>query len=70
MQMPERLLRLPDVLQRTGLSRTSLYRLAAAQRFPKPVKIGLRSSAWRQSEVSEWIQRCTDKSRMAVAWAA
>jgi prophage regulatory protein len=44
--MTKSLLRLPRVLERTGLSRTHLYRLAARGAFPTPVKISERASAW------------------------
>lgn len=49
------LLRLPDVLARTALSRSSLYAAIAAGGFPKPVKIGGRVNAWPDSEIAEWI---------------
>ncbi len=51
---PPALERLPSVKQRSGLSRTHLYRLIAAGDFPKPVKLGF-CSAWVESEVSDWI---------------
>lgn len=49
------LLRLPDVLKITGMSSTMLYRLAAEGRFPKPLKLSERSSAWVESEVRAWV---------------
>lgn len=60
MQVPAnnnpRLLRLPDVLGRVGMSRTSLYESVGAGAFPAPIPIGVRSVAWLESEVSAWIQ--------------
>lgn len=53
--MTKSLLRLPRVLERTGLSRTHLYRLAALGNFPAPVKISHRASAWLESEINDWI---------------
>ncbi len=50
-----RLIRLPDVQRATGLRRSALYRLARNGQFPKPLKIGPRSSAWRSDEVDSWI---------------
>lgn len=47
-----RLLRLPEVLARTGLSRSRLY---ADPSFPKGVKIGERAVAWVENEVQEWV---------------
>jgi prophage regulatory protein len=49
------LLRLPEVLRRTALARSSLYKLVGERRFPPPVKIGTRASAWVEAEVDEWL---------------
>jgi prophage regulatory protein len=51
----ERLLRLPAVEGLTGLKRAHLYSLARKGRFPRPLKIGARASAWQASEVQAWI---------------
>ena len=51
-----RLLRLPAVLDRVGVSRASLYRMIAAGEFPAPVQLSPRSVAWPESDVSEWIE--------------
>jgi prophage regulatory protein len=52
---PDVLLRIPDVKQMTGMSRTEIYRRLEAGRFPRPVQLGPQSIAWRQSEVQQWI---------------
>ena len=49
----ERLIRLPEVLLLTGLSRTAAYKKPD---FPRPVKLGPRASAWRYSDVQAWIR--------------
>ena len=51
-----RMLRLPAVLQRTGLSRSALYALMAAGHFPRPLRIGARAVAWLEHEVEAWIE--------------
>lgn len=51
----DRLLRLPQVTNSTGLKRASIYEQMAANTFPKQVKIGARSVAWRKSEIDAWI---------------
>jgi len=50
------LLRLPAVMQVTGLSRSTLYRLIADEQFPRPVRLGLRAVAWRRSDVEAWSE--------------
>jgi prophage regulatory protein len=49
------LLRRPDVQQRTGLSRSSLYNLIKEGRFPRPVQISDRSVAWISDDIDRWI---------------
>lgn len=53
---PYQLWKLTQVEQETGLRRTSIYTMAAASEFPKPIKIGKRASAWVACEVVAWIE--------------
>jgi len=52
-----RLLRLPEVLSRAGVSRSYVYDGVKGGRFPKPVKVTERTSAWVESEIQEWIDK-------------
>lgn len=49
------LLRLPQVMEQTGLSRSEIYRRVAAGRFPRPTKLG-HASAWSSIEVTMWVE--------------
>jgi prophage regulatory protein len=49
--MSHNLLRLPDVMERTGLSRASVYLHVGKGVLPPPVKIGERSAAWPEAEI-------------------
>lgn len=52
-----KLIRLPEALEKTGLSRTRLYVLIAKHAFPKPVKLGpnARAIAFLDTEIDAWI---------------
>lgn len=50
------LLRLRAVMHMTGLSRSSLYRLIADGQFPRPVRLGPRTVAWRRVDVDAWSE--------------
>jgi prophage regulatory protein len=50
------LLRMPSVIQITGLGRSTIYRLVAEQKFPSPVRLGERAVAWRRSEIDAWSE--------------
>lgn len=50
-----RLVRLPEVKDRTGLSRTSIYRKMDAGEFPLAIKLSTNAVAWRETELERWI---------------
>ena len=58
MQSTERLIRLRAVIEKTGLSKTSVYRLANDPNsdFPAAVRLSQVAVGWRESEVDAWIQ--------------
>jgi prophage regulatory protein len=61
--MPKKILRLPVVLDRTGLSRSTVYLRVTEGRFPRPVSLGARAVGWIETEVEEWITRQIEVSR-------
>ncbi len=54
---PLTILRLPAVLARTGLSRSTLYALMAEGQFPASVSLGMRSVGWLESDITDWIRQ-------------
>lgn len=53
-----KLIRLPEALKKTGLTRTRAYVLIAKNEFPQPVKIGGpggRAIAFSDAEIDAWI---------------
>ena len=54
--MTDTLLRLPKVLALTGLSRSTTYDWMKRGEFPQPVKLGVRLVAWRESDVTAWLE--------------
>ncbi|HEM8127514.1 TPA: helix-turn-helix transcriptional regulator [Providencia rettgeri] len=61
--LKESLIRLPEVMRRTGYGKAWIYRLIEAGQFPKSVKIGTRSIAFVESEVDEWVANKIAESR-------
>lgn len=53
---PGRILRLKVVLQRTGLTRSTLYRKMQIGTFPKQLRISVRCAGWRESDVEAWLR--------------
>ena len=50
-----RILRLPEVMARVGLSRASVYLYIGKGLFPRPVAIGRRAVGWLESEIDAWL---------------
>lgn len=68
--MEDAVLRRREVEKRTGLCRSAIYNLIGQGKFPKPIRIGPRSSGWVASEISAWIaervrERDTQKKEAA-----
>ena len=53
---PTRILRLKSVLERTGLSRSTLYRKMQDSTFPRALRISARCTGWRESDVEAWLR--------------
>jgi prophage regulatory protein len=56
----ESFLRLPQVMQRTGLCRSAIY---ALETFPKSIKLAGRAVAWIESEVETWMSEVVSANR-------
>ena len=55
--MSLRILRLKEVQQMTGLSRSTIYAEIAKGKFPKQVKLtGARSVGWPESVIVQWVE--------------
>ena len=63
--MDVRILRLPVVRQKTGLSRSTIYRLEAQGRTPKRIKLGDHSTGWIEAEWDRWLaERVSARERV------
>jgi prophage regulatory protein len=60
--MSERIVKLPEVLDRTGLSRTAVYACMAAGTFPAPVKLNARAVGWKSTDLDAWITGVRDEA--------
>ena len=49
--------RLPEVLKRTGLSRSSIYLKINDKTFPTPIKLSKRAMGWPEEVITEWIEQ-------------
>ena len=54
--MADRLIKLPEVIEITGLSSSTIYRYLKEGRFPKQIRVGSRAVAWWLSEILEYIR--------------
>ena len=72
----KRLIRLPEVLSRTGYGRTTIYRKMEDRSFPRSVKLGgpledpnafdSRAIAWIEDEVEQWIESRIDERDLGI----
>ncbi|MBT8768746.1 helix-turn-helix transcriptional regulator [Metapseudomonas boanensis] len=50
-----RIIRLKEVIDSTGLARSTIYKYMGEGAFPAPVSLGDRCVGWVHSEVQDWI---------------
>jgi prophage regulatory protein len=50
------IIRRKQVQERTGLSRSSIYKLMKEGKFPKSVALSQRSIGWRSSHIDQWLE--------------
>ena len=52
---PGRLLRLPAVMERCALGRSSIYAGVRNGTFVTPVRLSARAVGWREEEIDRWV---------------
>lgn len=55
MRQPDRIIRFDTVRDRTGLSRSTIYRKIAEGTFPAQLKISIHGTGWRESDIDRWV---------------
>jgi prophage regulatory protein len=50
-----RILRRPEVEQKTGFKRAHIYNLMKEGKFPKALRLGVRAVGWDSVEIEQWI---------------
>ncbi len=54
--LPEKVLRLPEVMRVTGLGRTSIYTAMERGEFPRCISLtNRRAKGWLSSDIASWI---------------
>ena len=57
-----RLIRLPEVMARVGLKRSSIYQRMAEGRFPKSRSLGPRCTVWVEAEIAAFVAGVIERS--------
>ena len=55
MRQPDRIIRMNTVRDRTGLSRSTIYRKIAEGTFPPQIKISINGAGWRESDIDRRV---------------
>ncbi len=58
-----KIIRLPDVKDLTGLSRSTIYMRMAEKSFPSSISLGPRAVGWIEREIEEWVESRISLSR-------
>jgi len=58
------ILRLPTILKRTGLSRSSIYLRISKGEFPHSISLGGRAVGWLEDDVESWLEGKIEASKV------
>lgn len=61
--MSHKIIRLSEVKQRTGLSRSTIYLRMSKGLFPKSISLGGRAVGWVERSIDIWISECIATSK-------
>jgi prophage regulatory protein len=61
--MSNKVLRLPAVMAKTGLSRSTIYARVAQGTFPAALILGPNTVGWLEADVEAWIEKQIAASR-------
>jgi len=57
------ILRLPTVIDRTGLSRSTVYLMMSKNEFPSTISLGDRAVGWLEGDINNWLEQRIEASR-------
>lgn len=55
--MTKTILRLPQVISRTGIARSTIYQKMNNDQFPQQINLGTRAVGWLEQDIEEWISQ-------------
>jgi len=53
--MSNKINRLPAVIDKTGLSRSSIYLRMSKGEFPQSISLGARAIGWLEADIEQWL---------------
>jgi prophage regulatory protein len=61
--MSNKIIRLPEVKNKTGLSRSSIYLRMSKREFPQSISLGSRAVGWLEEDIEQWLEQCIAESK-------
>lgn len=63
--MSKKFIRLPEVKNKTGLSRSSIYLRMSNSEFPQSISLGSRAVGWLNADIDQWLDERIASSKEA-----
>lgn len=62
--MSHKIMRLPEVIEVTGLSRSTIYLRMAKGSFPLSISLGERAVGWLHTDIAHWLDARVAESKV------
>lgn len=53
----KRFIRINEVINKTGIARSTIWLWVSENKFPKPIKLSPRITVWEEDEIEDWINK-------------
>lgn len=57
----DKIIRLRQVMEQTGMKKTTIYEKIKKHEFPEPIRLGSNFSGWLESDVQAWIRKVSGR---------
>lgn len=62
--MNNQLLRIPQVMELTGLAKSTVWLWVKQGKLPSPIKLSTRVTVWKRSDLEEWINAQSNEEEL------
>lgn len=53
----KRFIRINELIEKTGIARSTIWLWVSEDKFPKPIKLSPRITVWEEDKIEDWMNK-------------